>query len=348
MASMLAVRKAAPVRGVELRELDPPEPGPDELLLKVLKAGICGSDKHLYLWDGWASQDFPTPITLGHEIVGEVVQVGAQVRDFSGGEIVAVESHIFDGTCRPCRTGHSHVCENLKILGIDVSGGFAGYVAIPARVAWRVPAGLPLDQAVLFEPLGNAVHATMRYDVSGQPVAVYGCGPMGLMSIAVARAVGAYPIVATDISDYRRGLAEALGAHAAVDARSDQIESDVCGAMGCRPTVSLEMSGNPVALRQALRISENGGKIVFLGIPPEPVTIDLANEFMFKGLEAYGVTGRLIWDTWYRTESFLLRHGDELVPMLTHSYPLPQFEQAMQTVLGGECGKVLIDVNASG
>ncbi len=343
---MLTVRKVAPERGARLTELQRPEPGPDELLLRVRRAGICGSDKHLYLWDGWAAANFPTPVTLGHEIVGEVAELGPQVTDFQRGDLVAVESHLFDGACRPCRTGRAHVCENLRILGIDVSGGFADYVAVPRRVAWRVPSGMPLEHAVLFEPLGNAVHAAMRYDVSGQPVAVYGCGPMGLMAIAVARSAGAYPIVATDVAPYRRALAETLGAHAALDAASPRLGDEIVDALGCRPTVSLEMSGNQQALTQALQTSENGGKLVFLGIPPEPVTIDLAEHFMFKGLEAYGVTGRLIWDTWYRTEAFLLRHGAELAPMLTHRFPLANFEDAMQTVLTGECGKVLIDMDA--
>ena len=341
---MLAVRKIAPVRGVELQQVERPTPGPDEILLRVRRAGICGSDKHLYLWDEWAAQNCPTPITLGHEILGEVLEVGAQVRRFRGGEIVALETHIFDGTCRPCRTGHSHVCENRRILGVDVVGGFAEYLAVPERVAWRVPAGMPPEQAVLFEPLGNVVHAAMRYDLSAQPVAVYGCGPMGLMATAVARSVGAYPIVATDVSAYRRRLAVQLGAHATVDASRATLESDVIDALGSRPTVSLEMSGNPHALRQALRVSSNAGKIVLLGIPPAPVTIDLAEDFMVKGLEAYGVTGRLIWDTWYRTESFLLRHGGELAPLFTHHFPLADFEHAMQTVLSGECGKVLISM----
>ena len=341
---MLAVRKTKPGRGVDLCQVSTPDPGPDDLLLKVLKAGVCGSDKHLYLWDAWASEKFPTPLTLGHELVGEVVEVGSHVRDFRDGDIVAVESHVFDGNCRPCRTGHAHVCEDLKILGIDISGGFADFVAIPARVAWRVPECLPLERAVLFEPLGNAVHAAMHFDVSGQPVAVYGCGPMGLMSIAVARAAGAYPIVATDISAYRRGLAVELGANATVDARSPSLKTDVPDALGCRPTISMEMSGHPDAVQQALGISANGGKIVFLGIPPAPVQIDLANDYMFKGLQAYGVTGRLIWDTWYRSEAFLIHHGAELEPMLTHTFPLDRFEEAMNTVLSGECGKVLIDV----
>lgn len=345
MTSMLAVRKAAPIPGVELADLPRPQPAADELLIQVRRSGICGSDKHLYLWDEWAAGNYPTPFTLGHELVGEVADMGAQVRGFAPGDVVAIESHIFDGVCRPCRTGNAHVCENLRILGIDVSGGFAEYAAVPSRLAWRVPPTIPLERAVLFEPLGNAVHAAMRYDVSGQPVAVYGCGPMGLMAIAVAYTAGAYPIVATDVSAYRRTLAEQVGAHLTVDAARPSVEQDIVDALGERPTVSLEMSGHPTALRQALRVSANAGKIVFLGIPPKPIVIDLAEEFMFKGLEAYGVTGRLIWDTWYRTEAFLQIHGDLLEPLVTHTFPLRDFEDAMQLVLSGDCGKVLLDVD---
>lgn len=342
---MLAIRKARPERGVEVAEVAQPEPRPDELLLRVRRAGICGSDRHLYAWDSWAELNFPTPFTLGHEIVGEVVSVGAGARGFAAGEVVAVESHIYCGVCRTCRTGNAHVCENLRILGIDVDGGFAEHVAVPARVAWKVRPEIPIDRAVLFEPLGNAVHAAMRFDLSGQPIAVYGCGPMGLMSIAVAHSVGAYPIVASDISPYRRGLAETMGAHIALDAASKTFEGDLLNALGTRPTVSLEMSGHPDAFKQALRLSANAGQVVLLGIPPTPVSIDLADDLLFKGLEVYGVTGRLIWDTWYRTEAFLIRHGDALDPMLTHTFPLARFENAMDMIQTGRCGKVLLEMD---
>lgn len=342
---MLAIRKARPERGVEVAEVAQPTPEPDELLLRVRRAGICGSDRHLYAWDSWAELNFPTPFTLGHEIVGEVVSVGAGARGFAAGEVVAVESHIYCGVCRTCRTGNAHVCENLRILGIDVDGGFAEHVAVPARVAWKVRPEIPIDRAVLFEPLGNAVHAAMRFDLSGQPIAVYGCGPMGLMSIAVAHSVGAYPIVASDISPYRRGLAETMGAHVALDAASKTFEEDLLDALGTRPTVSLEMSGHPDAFKQALRLSANAGKVVLLGIPPTPVSIDLADDLLFKGLEVYGVTGRLIWDTWYRTEAFLIRHGDALDPMLTHTFPLARFENAMDMIQTGRCGKVLLEMD---
>ena len=342
---MLAIRKARPERGVEVAEVAQPNPEPDELLLRVRRAGICGSDRHLYAWDSWAELNFPTPFTLGHEIVGEIEAVGAAARGFSVGEVVAVESHIYCGVCRTCRTGNAHVCENLRILGIDVDGGFAEHVAVPARVAWKVRPEIPIDRAVLFEPLGNAVHAAMRFDLSGQPIAVYGCGPMGLMSIAVAHSVGAYPIVASDISPYRRGLAETMGAHVALDAASKTFEDDLLTALGTRPTVSLEMSGHPDAFKQALRLSANAGQVVLLGIPPTPVSIDLADDLLFKGLEVYGVTGRLIWDTWYRTEAFLIRHGDALDPMLTHTFPLARFENAMDMIQTGRCGKVLLEMD---
>ena len=342
---MLAIRKARPEPGVEVARVERPQPRPDELLLRVRRAGICGSDRHLYAWDSWAELNFPTPFTLGHEIVGEVAAVGSAVQGFAAGEIVAIESHIFDNTCRACRTGNAHVCENLRILGIDVDGGFAEHVSVPARVAWKVRPEIPVERAVLFEPLGNAVHAAMRFDVSGQPIAVYGCGPMGLMSIAVAHSVGAYPIVATDVSAYRRGLAEAMGAHATIDAASPTLAPDLVDALGSKPTVSLEMSGHPDAFRQALRLSANAGKVVLLGIPPAPVSINLADDLLFKGLEVYGVTGRLIWDTWYRTEAFLIRHGDALDPMLTHTFPLANFENAMATIQTGQCGKVLLEMD---
>ena len=343
---MLAVRKMLPERGISVVEIDPPKPNPDELLLKVLKAGICGSDRHLYEWDTWAKLNFPTPVTLGHEIVGEVVSFGARVQGFAEGDVIAVESHVFDGTCRACRTGNAHVCENLKILGIDMNGGFASFVTVPAILTWKVLPEIPLNRAALFEPLGNAVHATMRYDVSGQPLAVYGCGPMGLMSIAVARSIGANPIVASDISEYRRNLALAMGAHATVDANSESFDEEFITTLGSRPTRSLEMSGHPKAVQQALRLSANGGKVVLLGIPPSPVEISIADDVLFRGLDIYGVTGRLLWDTWYRTETFLLQHGERLDPMLTHTFPLEDFEQAMSTIVDGTCGKILLDIDS--
>tara|TARA_B100000029_G_scaffold410360_2_gene412262 strand:+ start:609 stop:1646 length:1038 start_codon:yes stop_codon:yes gene_type:complete len=344
---MLAVRKAEPQRGVEVVEIDPPTPGSDEILVRVKKAGICGSDRHLYEWDAWAELNFPTPVTLGHEIVGEVVSFGPGVENVSEGDLVAVESHVFDGTCRACRTGNAHVCENLRILGIDMNGGFASFVTVPSRLAWKVPDGIPLSRAALFEPLGNAVHATIRYDVSGQPLAVYGCGPMGLMAIAVARSIGANPIVASDISEYRRNLALAMGAHATVDASSESCDEELITALGSRPTRTLEMSGHPRAVQQALRLSANGGKVVLLGIPPTPVEISVADDVLFRGLDIYGVTGRLIWDTWYRTETFLLQHGETLDPMLTHTFSLNAFEDAMSTIMSGECGKILLDIEGA-
>ena len=344
---MLAVRKAEPQRGVEVVEIDPPTPRPNEILVRVKKAGICGSDRHLYEWDAWAELNFPTPVTLGHEIVGEVVSFGLSVENVSEGDLVAVESHVFDGTCRACRTGNAHVCENLRILGIDMNGGFASFVTVPSRLAWKVPDGIPLSRAALFEPLGNAVHATMRYDVSGQPLAVYGCGPMGLMAIAVARSIGANPIVASDISEYRRNLALAMGAHATVDASSESCDEELITALGSRPTRTLEMSGHPRAVQQALRLSANGGKVVLLGIPPTPVEISVADDVLFRGMDIYGVTGRLIWDTWYRTETFLLQHGETLDPMLTHTFSLNAFEDAMSTIMSGECGKILLDIEGA-
>lgn len=343
---MLAVRKAAPVQGVEIEELSQPNPNDEEVLIEVNLAGVCGSDKHLYLWDAWASENYGTPFTLGHELVGVVADVGAGVTGISIGETVAVESHIFCGICRPCRTGNAHVCEKLQILGIDVSGGFAEFAAVPARVVWRVPQNIPPHLAVLFEPLGNAVHAVMRYNVSGHPVAVYGCGPMGLMAIAVAQTAGAYPIVATDVSSFRRDLARRMGAQITLDADRETLEDDIVDALGQRPTVSLEMSGHPNAIRQALRVSSNAGKVVCLGIPPAPVLIDLAEEVMFKGLEIYGVTGRLIWETWYQTETFLQVHSDCLAPLVTHTFKLPDFKHAMKIMLQGDCGKVLIEVGS--
>ena len=342
---MLAVRKMQPERGIEVVKIDAPEPAADELLLKVRKAGICGSDRHLYEWDTWAKLNFPTPVTLGHEMVGEIVSIGPGVRGFSEGDVIAVESHVFDGTCRACRTGNAHVCENLRILGIDMNGGFASFVTVPARLAWKVPPEIPLNRAALFEPLGNAVHATMRYDVSGQPLAVYGCGPMGLMAIAVARSIGANPIVASDVSAYRRDLAQTMGAHATVDASLESFDEEFLTTLGSRPTRTLEMSGHPNAVQQALRLSANGGKVVLLGIPSSPVAISIADDVLFRGLDIYGVTGRIFWDTWYRTETFLLQHGETLDPMLTHTFELEAFEEAMSTIVDGTCGKILIDID---
>ena len=343
---MLAIRKARPERGVKWPTSRDRNPGPDELLLRVRRAGICGSDRHLYAWDSWAELNFPTPFTLGHEIVGEVAGARASRHGLRRGRNRAVESHIFDGSVVRAGQATPTSARTCAFLASTSMAGLPSTSACPRASPGECAPKSPLSAPSLFEPLGNAVHAAMRYDVSGQPIAVYGCGPMGLMAIAVAHSVGAYPIVASDVSAYRRGLAEAMGAHATLEATSPTFGDDLVDALGSHPTVSLEMSGHPDAFRQALRLSANAGKVVLLGIPPEPVTIDLADDVLFKGLEVYGVTGRLIWDTWYRTEAFLIRHGDALDPMLTHTFPLAQFENAMTTVQSGQCGKVLLDTDA--
>lgn len=338
---MRALVKEEPGPGAAVRDVPIPEPGPGELLVRVEAASVCGTDVHIERWDNWAQENFgPPPMIFGHEMAGVVVAHGPGAGRIRLGETVAAESHLVCWDCYQCRTGRAHVCEGLRILGVHVPGSFAQYVAIPEMNAW-VYEGLPAEIAALQEPLGNAVHACLVEEIAGQTVAVLGCGPIGLMSVAVARMAGAGRIFATDINPERLQMASRMGADVVLDARDDVVARLRSETDGNGVDVVLEMSGAEPALHQGLAALTNGGRISLLGTHSRPVTLDLSQEVIFKGARVHGITGRRMWETWYRTTA-LLEEGLDLRPIITHRLPLAAYAEAFELVASGHAGKVVL------
>ena len=342
MQTMRALRKLAPERGLELVETAVPEPGDDEVLVAVEAASVCGTDLHIYRWDAWSRQRIVPPVTLGHEFAGTVVEIGRGVRNAAVGDYVSAESHITCGACFHCRTGRAHMCEQTQILGVDRDGAFAEYVAVPERVLWQNDrAKLPPELAALQEPFGNAVFAVSHEDLAGKTVAVLGCGPVGLFAIGIARASGAGRVIACDRTPFRLQLAREMGVHAAVDVRDvgDVPAWFVAQNEGQHPDVVFEMSGAPAAIRDAFEIARAGGRVVLFGIPAEPVEIDVAGALIFKNLEVSAVSGRRVWDTWFRTRWLLEHNVVDLWPLITDQLDLADFERAFALLEAGEACK---------
>ncbi|HVM29333.1 MAG TPA: L-threonine 3-dehydrogenase [Candidatus Limnocylindrales bacterium] len=339
--AMRALVKESAGPGAAVREVPVPEPGPGELLVRVEAASVCGTDVHIERWDPWAQENFaPPPMIFGHEMAGTVVALGPGAGRVRVGDMVAAETHIVDWSCYQCRTGRAHVCQSLRILGVHAPGSFAEYAVIPELNAW-VYEGLPAEIAALQEPMGNAVHAAFVEEIAGQTVAVLGCGPIGLMALAVLRTAGARRIFATDINPERLALARQMGADAAIDARDDVVGRLRAETDGNGVDVVLEMSGAEPALHQGLAALTNGGRISLLGTHTAPATVDLSQEVIFKGIRIYGITGRQMWGTWYRTTA-LLEEGVDLSPIITHRLPLSQYQQAFDLVAAGHAGKVVL------
>jgi threonine 3-dehydrogenase len=344
--TMQAVVKERRGPGAALLEVPVPRPGPGEVLVRVRAASVCGTDLHIYRWDPWAEENIPTtPLVFGHEMAGEVVALGDPERSGPGervriGQLVAAETHIVDWTCYQCRTGRHEVCRNLRILGVQVPGSFAEYVVIPETNAWPSD-GLSPDVAALQEPMGNAVHALFVEEVAGQTVAVLGCGPIGLMAVGIARLAGAARVFATDVNADRLALARRMGADETIDARTDVVAALRDHTDGNGVDVVLEMSGAAQAIHQGFVAVTNGGRISLLGIPPGPLTVDLSNEVIFKGVRVYGITGRRMFETWYRTRA-LLDEGFDPSPIISHRLPLDRFAEAFDLVASGHAAKVVL------
>ena len=349
-ATTWALRKLERGPGLALVEVAVPEPAEDEVLVRVEAASVCGTDLHIHRWDAWSAQRIRPPVTLGHEFAGTVVATGGFVRNVSVGDYVSAESHVTCGDCFHCRTGRRHMCERTQILGVDRDGAFAGYVAVPESVVWRNNRDkLPPEIATLQEPFGNAVFAAAHEDLPGKTVAVLGCGPIGLFTVAIARASGAGRVLASDRTPYRLALARTMGAAAtlAAGAGADAVawfhEHNEGEGLDC----VFEMSGSPDAIADAFRIVRNGGNVVLFGIPAEPVTIDVAESMIFKNLTVSAVNGRDIWSTWFRTR-WLLEHGVvDLRPLVTHTHPLDEFEQAFAELEAGEACKIVLYPHAA-
>jgi threonine 3-dehydrogenase len=340
-ATMQALVKVAPVPGLELRHVPVPQPGPGDVLVRVAATSLCGTDHHIYRWDEWAQGRIRPPRIIGHEMCGDVVELGSGVSSIAVGDFVAAESHLTCGVCFQCRTGNAHVCKNYKILGIDFDGSYAQYVRLPERVLWKTSREIPPELACLQEPLGNAVHAALADDIAGQSVLITGCGPTGLFAAAVARTAGAGLLIASDISEYRLALAKQLGADHVVKAGPD--ETDVIERLtdGQGVDVALEMSGNPSAIHTAFRFVKNGGRVMLFGIPEAPVSFDMTNEIIFKGIQVFGITGRKLFQTWYRLAG-LFKAGLNITPVVTHILPMERFAEGFDLIAKGQCGKVVL------
>ncbi|HTQ45471.1 MAG TPA: L-threonine 3-dehydrogenase [Polyangiaceae bacterium] len=340
---MRAIVKASPAPGAEIREVPVPAVGAGEVLLRVRRAGVCGTDLHIWSWDRWSQGRMKPPVTIGHEFVGEVVELGGGVTSVALGDLVSCESHVVCHTCLPCRTGNSHVCENTRILGVDMNGGFAEYVAVPAVNTWRVPRNIPLEMAAVMEPCGNAVHTAFAGPLSGCNIAVTGCGPIGLFGIGVARAAGAAHVFASDVSPYRLELARQMKADAVIDVSRESFPERISQLTDGRGLDGvLEMSGHPGAVRDGLAALRMGGRLSMLGLPTEPYDLDWNRLVIFKGVTVHGIIGRRMYDTWYQMDQLMTSGRLDVRPAITHVMPMEQFGDAIALLREGRAGKVVL------
>ncbi|MEM7358786.1 MAG: L-threonine 3-dehydrogenase [Pseudomonadota bacterium] len=339
---MKALAKLHPEKGIWMTEADMPEAGPNDLLIKIRKTAICGTDIHIFQWDEWSQKTIPVPMIVGHEYVGEVVDMGQEVRGFEVGDRVSGEGHITCGHCRNCRAGRRHLCRNTVGVGVDRQGAFAEYLVIPAFNAFKIPDNISDELAAIFDPFGNAVHTALSFNLTGEDVLITGAGPIGIMAAAVAKHVGARFVVITDVNEYRLQLAREMGATRAVNVMEEDLKS-VMDELGMTEgfDVGMEMSGVPSAFSSMLDSMNHGGKIAMLGIPPADMSIDWT-KVIFKGLEIKGVYGREMFETWYKMAS-LIQSGLDLSPMLTHELPVDDFQNGFEIMLSGQSGKVILD-----
>ncbi len=344
MPSMMkAVVKTGPGPGFELCEVPVPQIGPKDILLRTRATSICGTDIHIFNWDPWAANRIKPPVIIGHEFCGDVIEIGSLVTDVKVGDFVSAESHIVDHTCDLCRTGMAHICRNTQIIGIDRDGSFAEFVAIPADNAWHNPPNMPPEIAALEENFGNAVHTALETPVVARKILVTGCGPVGVMTIAVTKAAGARSIYASDVSDYRLNLAKKMGADLVINPTRENLTDLVLEATGGEGVdVLLEMSGAPTAIRDGLKLLKAGGHAVLLGLPSKPFEFDLANLVIMKGITLHGIAGRKLWETWYEIRGLLRSGAVNLEPVITHRFKLEEFQKAFETMISGNSGKVVL------
>ncbi len=339
---MKALSKTHAKPGIWMVEAPIPEFGHNDLLIRIRKTAICGTDMHIYNWDEWSQNTIPVPMIVGHEYVGEVVDMGQEVRGFEKGDRVSGEGHITCGHCRNCRAGRVHLCRNTIGVGVNRQGAFAEYLVIPAYNAFKIPDNISDDLAAIFDPFGNAVHTALSFNLTGEDVLITGAGPIGIMAAAVAKHVGARHVVVTDVNDYRLELATRMNATRTVNVAKEDIKG-VMNELGMTEgfDVGMEMSGVPSAFTSMLENMNHGGKIAMLGIPPKDMAIDW-NQVIFKGLEIKGIYGREMFETWYKMAS-LIQSGLDLSPMLTHQYSVDQFEQGFEKMGSGQSGKVILN-----
>ena len=336
----LVKRKAEP--GLWLEDVPVPQVGINDVLIRVDRTGICGTDVHIYKWDAWAQKTIPVPMVVGHEFVGEIVEVGSNVSDFFPGDLVSGEGHVVCGRCRNCLAGRRHLCKDTQGVGVNRPGAFAEYVVLPMTNVWHHRHDIDRDVASIFDPFGNAVHTALSFPVLGEDVLITGAGPIGIMAAAVVRHAGARYVVITDVNEYRLELARTMGATVALNVSTGTL-ADVQRKLGMKEgfDVGLEMSGNPAAFRDMLANMAHGGKIAMLGIPAEPIAIDW-NTVVFNMLTIHGIYGREMYETWYKM-TVMLESGLDIRGVITHRFPYTEFEEGFKVMLTGQSGKVILN-----
>jgi len=339
---MKALVKSRDARGLWLQDIPEPQVGINDVQIRVLLTGICGTDLHIYEWDEWARSTIPVPLVIGHEFVGEIVEVGASVTDYHPGDIVSGEGHVICGRCRNCLAGRRHLCAHSQGLGVQRPGAFAEYVVIPMTHVWKHSPKVPLEIAAIFDPFGNAVHTALSFPVLGEDVVVTGAGPIGIMGAAVAKFAGARYVVITDVNPYRLELAKKAGIPVAVDAKNTRLK-DVQKELGMKEgfDVGLEMSGSPAAFCEMLENMSHGGKIAMLGIPPGAMSINWKH-VIFNMLTIQGIYGREMFETWYKM-SVMLESGLDISPVITHRFAWHEYEKGFEVMRTGNSGKVILD-----
>ncbi len=338
---MKALVKKKAESGLWLEEVPIPEVGPNDVLIKIRKTAICGTDVHIYKWDEWAQKNIPVPLTIGHEFVGEIAEMGSNVHGFKVGDLVSGEGHVVCGHCRNCLAGRRHLCAHTKGVGININGSYAEYLSIPVTNVWLCDPSIPEEIFAIFDPFGNATHTALSFDVLGEDVLITGAGPIGIMAAAIARHAGARHVVVTDINPYRLELAQKLGATCAVNVAEDRLD-DAMKRLGMKEgfDVGLEMSGNPSAFRSMLDTMSHGGKIAMLGILPGDVGIDW-NTVVFNGLTLKGIYGREMYETWYKMTS-MLQSGLDIASIITDRFHYTEYEKGFERMISGNSGKVVL------
>ena len=341
---MTGITKLKRDKGFELASHPIPKPGYNDTLIKITKAGICGTDLHIYNWDKWSEERIKPPVIGGHEFVGEIVEVGKGVKLVKPGDRVSAEGHIVCGVCRFCRTGQAHICEKTQIIGVDTDGCFAEYLKMPAENLWPVTKTIPDKYAAIFDPLGNAMHTIMSGNVSGKSVLIIGAGAIGLFAVPLAKSAGASSVYVLEPNEYKAKLAKKVGAERIFRPQDKKVKENLLDLTdGLGPEVILEMSGNPNGIKFGLEIIRNGGTFVMLGIPSQDFTINWARDVIFKGITINGVSGRRLYDTWYRCQGFLEKNYKVIEPIITHEFDYKDFNKGFELMNTGKTGKIILN-----
>jgi len=342
--TMKALRKMKPGPGLEMQQVPVPAIKANDVLIKVHKRAICGTDLHIYKWDEWSQNRLKPPVTTGHEFYGAIVEAGTDVRHYQVGDLVTAEMHVVCNQCFQCRTGNAHLCENVVILGVDGDGCFADYIAVPESNLWRVPAGIDPEWAAIYDPFGNAVHTVMAGPTVGKTFLILGGGPIGIAAIPVCKAAGASLVLVSEVMPFRQELARKMGADRVIDPARENVEEIVRSlTSGQGVDVVLEMSGHPAAIAQGFRSIRKNGRYSLLGIPAKPLSLDLAKDIIFPGVTVQGINGRRMYETWYQMDALLVSGKVDLKPLITHHFRMAEFQKAFEVGISGNAGKIILE-----